>query len=77
MNAGVKLIQEVASKSDTNAGDGTTTTTLMTQTLVNKGMRAVTSGVNPMPLRRGMVDAVKELVAKIKEVGTGAPIGPS
>jgi len=67
-NVGVKLIQEVASKSDSKAGDGTTTSTLMTQIMVNRGMRTVSAGANPVALRRGMIDAVNELVVKIKEV---------
>mmetsp|Transcript_24238 Transcript_24238/g.38371 ORF Transcript_24238/g.38371 Transcript_24238/m.38371 type:complete len:593 (-) Transcript_24238:522-2300(-) len=67
-NVGAKLIQEVASKSDKSAGDGTTTSTLMTQELVNQGMKAVTSGANPVALRRGMMAATNFLVAKIKEL---------
>lgn len=67
-NVGVKLIQEVASKSDSKAGDGTTTSTLMTQVLVNRGMRTVSAGANPVALRRGMLDTCNELVVKIKSV---------
>ena len=53
MNVGVRLVQEVASKSDSKAGDGTTTSTIMTQAIVNNGMKAVTSGVNPIALNAG------------------------
>jgi chaperonin GroEL len=67
-NVGAKLIQEVASKSDKSAGDGTTTSTLMTQEIVNQGMKAVTSGANPIALRRGMIAASKFIVDKIKEI---------
>lgn len=67
-NVGAKLIQEVASKSDKSAGDGTTTSTLMTQEIVNLGMKSVTSGANPIALRRGMIAATKFLIEKIKEL---------
>mmetsp|Transcript_8965 Transcript_8965/g.11780 ORF Transcript_8965/g.11780 Transcript_8965/m.11780 type:complete len:600 (-) Transcript_8965:46-1845(-) len=67
-NVGAKLIQEVASKSDKSAGDGTTTSTLMTQEIVNQGLKAVTSGSNPVALRRGMMAASKILVEKIKDL---------
>jgi len=66
MNIGAKLVQEVASKSDSKAGDGTTTSTLMTQELVNQGMKAVTSGVNPVALRRGIAKATKLLIAEVE-----------
>ena len=68
MNIGAKLIQEVAGKSDSKAGDGTTTTTLMTQELVNQGMKAVSSGVNPVALRRGMSKAVNALIEEVMEL---------
>ena len=71
-NVGVKLIQEVASKSDSKAGDGTTTSTLMTQVLVNRGMRTVSAGANPVALRRGMLATVRWLTTKIAEIA--API---
>lgn len=53
-NVGAKLIQEVAAKSDSTAGDGTTTSTIMTQAIVNQGMRAVSSGLNPVALNIGI-----------------------
>ncbi|KAK7241519.1 voltage-gated potassium channel [Aureococcus anophagefferens] len=65
MNIGAKLIQEVASKSDSKAGDGTTTSTLLTQELVNQGMKAVSSGVNPVALRRGMSKATDALIVEV------------
>ncbi|KAJ8610856.1 hypothetical protein CTAYLR_009127 [Chrysophaeum taylorii] len=68
MNIGAKLVQEVASKSDSKAGDGTTTSTLMTQELVNQGMKAVTSGVNPVALRRGITKATNLLIAEVEKV---------
>jgi len=68
MNIGAKLIQEVAGKSDSKAGDGTTTTTLMTQELVNQGMKAVSSGTNPVAIRRGIAAATKALIAECEKL---------
>jgi chaperonin GroEL len=67
-NVGARLIQEVASKSDSKAGDGTTTSTIMTQALVNNGMRAVTSGVSPVALNRGIRKAASIISEEIKRV---------
>lgn len=67
-NVGARLIQEVAAKSDSKAGDGTTTSTIMTQAIVNKGMRAVTSGINPVALNRGIRKAANMVSDKIKEL---------
>jgi chaperonin GroEL len=67
-NVGARLIQEVASKSDSKAGDGTTTSTLMTQEIVNQGMRAVTAGVNPVALNLGIRRAARMLAEEIKEL---------
>jgi chaperonin GroEL len=68
MNIGAKLIQEVAGKSDSKAGDGTTTTTLLTQELVNQGMKAVSSGSNPVAMRRGIQSTTAILMAKCREL---------
>jgi len=67
-NVGAKLVQEVASKSDSKAGDGTTTSTIMTQAIVNQGMRSVTAGLNPVALNIGIRKAAKLITAKIKEI---------
>lgn len=67
-NVGARLIQEVAAKSDSKAGDGTTTSTIMTQAIVNKGMRAVTSGINPVALNRGIRKAANLVSEKIIEL---------
>jgi hypothetical protein len=69
-NVGACLIQEVAAKSDSKAGDGTTTSTIMTQAIVNRGMRAVTSGLNPVALNRGIRKAAALVSAKIVELAT-------
>ncbi len=68
MNVGAKLVQEVASKSDNKAGDGTTTSTLMTQEIVNQGIRVVAAGANPVSLRNGIELAARMLSAKVKNL---------
>jgi TCP-1/cpn60 chaperonin family len=65
-NVGARLIQEVASKSDSKAGDGTTTSTIMTQAIVNLGMRAVTSGLNPVALNKGIRKAAQLVSDKVR-----------
>jgi len=67
-NVGAKLIQEVASKSDSNAGDGTTTSTIMAQAITNQGMRAVTSGINPVALNLGIRKAARVVADEIQEL---------
>lgn len=69
-NVGAKLVQEVASKSDSKAGDGTTTSTIMAQALVNNGMRAVTAGVNPVALNRGIRKAADIVSEEVKNLAT-------
>jgi len=73
-NVGAKLIQEVAAKSDSKAGDGTTTSTIMTQALVNQGMRAVTSGVSPVALNRGIRKAARIIADEITAIATVSSI---
>ena len=67
-NVGASLIQEVAAKSDSKAGDGTTTSTIMTQAIVNNGMRAVTAGINPVALNRGIRKAANLVSDRIREL---------
>ena len=71
---GAELVKEVAKKTDDVAGDGTTTATVLAQSLVHEGMKNVTAGSNPIALRRGIEKAadaiVKELVAAAKDVET-------
>ena len=69
-NVGARLIQEVAAKSDSKAGDGTTTSTIMTQAIVNNGIRAVTSGVNPVALNKGIRKAARLVADKVRDVAT-------
>jgi len=67
-NVGAKLIQEVASKSDSKAGDGTTTSTIMTQAIVNNGIKAVTSGINPVALNIGIKKAAKIVADEVRSI---------
>lgn len=66
-NLGAQLAKEVASKTGDQAGDGTTTATVLTQAIVSVGLKNVTAGANPMDLKRGMDKAVSAIVANIKE----------
>ncbi|WPC21327.1 chaperonin GroEL [Pediococcus inopinatus] len=61
-NMGAKLVSEVASKTNDIAGDGTTTATVLTQAIVNEGMKNVTAGANPVGIRRGIERATKAAV---------------
>ncbi len=65
-NIGAQMIKEVASKTGDDAGDGTTTATLLAQALINVGLKNVTSGANPMDLKRGIDKAVKVVVKHLK-----------
>lgn len=67
-NMGAQLVKEAASKTNDNAGDGTTTSTLLTQTMVNLGMRNITAGANPMILKKGIEQGVKAVVDEIKKM---------
>ena len=66
-NTGAQLVKSVASKSGDDAGDGTTTATILTQSIVNEGLKNVTAGANPMDLKRGIDKAVAKVVDYIKE----------
>ena len=65
-NAGVQLVKSVASKTGDDAGDGTTTATILTQAIVTEGLKNVAAGANPMDLKRGIDKAVNEVVGFIK-----------
>src|SRR3989440_692841 len=67
-NTGAQLLREVATKTNDVAGDGTTTATLLAQTMISEGFRNVTAGANPMALKRGIEKAVEAVVAEIKRV---------
>ncbi|MBQ6202683.1 MAG: chaperonin GroEL [Prevotella sp.] len=66
-NTGAQLVKSVASKTGDDAGDGTTTATILTQAIVTEGMKNVTSGANPMDLKRGIDKAVAAVVEYIKD----------
>ena len=66
-NMGAQLVKEVATKTNDVAGDGTTTATLLAQSMIHEGMRNVAAGANPMVLKKGIEKAVKVLVEEIKK----------
>ena len=67
-NLGAQLVKEVASRTSDAAGDGTTTATVLAQSIVHEGLKNVTAGANPMDLKRGIDMAVKAITAKLKEM---------
>ena len=71
-NMGAQLVREVASKTADIAGDGTTTATVLAQSILNEGMKAVAAGMNPMDLKRGIDKAVRVAVTEIKNISTPA-----
>jgi len=66
-NMGAQLVKEVASKTGDDAGDGTTTATVLAQSIINVGLKNVTAGANPMDLKRGIDKAVAKVVESIKD----------
>ena len=66
-NMGAQMVKEVASKTNDQAGDGTTTATVLAQAIINVGLKNVTAGANPMDLKRGIDKAVAAIVASLKE----------
>jgi len=69
-NMGAQLVKEAASKTNDAAGDGTTTATLLAKELVNAGMKSVTTGTNPMFMKRGIDRAVQAVVTELKKAKT-------
>ena len=67
-NAGAQLVKSVASKTGDDAGDGTTTATVLAQAIVREGLKNVAAGANPMDLKRGIDKAVSAVVANIKDM---------
>jgi chaperonin GroEL len=69
-NIGAQMVKEVASKTNDDAGDGTTTATVLAQAIVQVGLKNVTAGANPMDLKRGIDKAVKEVVKSLQAQST-------
>src|SRR6058998_4176166 len=67
-NMGAQMVKEVASKTSDNAGDGTTTATVLAQAIVREGMKYVAAGMNPMDLKRGIDKAVAAVVEELKKM---------
>ena len=67
-NMGAAMVREVASKTSDNAGDGTTTATVLAQAIVDEGMKFVAAGMNPMDLKRGIDKAVAAAIAELKKL---------
>jgi chaperonin GroEL len=72
-NMGAQMVKEVASKTNDQAGDGTTTATVLAQAIINVGLKNVTAGANPMDLKRGIDKAVAAVVANLKK--QSQPVG--
>ncbi|MBN2349413.1 MAG: chaperonin GroEL [Bacteroidales bacterium] len=70
-NIGAQLVKEVASKTNDDAGDGTTTATVLAQSIVSVGLKNVTAGANPMDLKRGIDKAVINVIANLKKQSHG------
>ena len=66
-NMGAQMVKEVASKTADLAGDGTTTATVLAQSIIHSGLKNVTAGANPMEIKRGIDKAVKEVIAQLKK----------
>ena len=69
-NMGAQMVREVASRTNDEAGDGTTTATVLAQSIIREGMKSVAAGKNPMDLKRGIDLAVKKVVENIKSIST-------
>ncbi|MFP5483256.1 MAG: TCP-1/cpn60 chaperonin family protein, partial [Gammaproteobacteria bacterium] len=67
-NMGAQMVKEVASKTSDNAGDGTTTATVLAQAIVKEGMKFVAAGMNPMDLKRGIDKAVTAAISELREL---------
>jgi len=73
-NMGAQLVKEAASKTNDIAGDGTTTSTLLTQAIVNAGMANITAGTNSMILRRGLELALEKVVVELRKMAKKVPL---
>ena len=69
-NMGAQMVKEVAEKTSDNAGDGTTTATVLAESIYREGLKNVTAGANPMALKRGIEKAVERIVEELKKLST-------
>ena len=69
-NMGAQMVKEVASQTSDQAGDGTTTATVLAQAIVNEGLKSVAAGMNPMDLKRGIDKAISSAVEEVKKLST-------
>jgi len=76
LNLGARLLREAASKTHDLAGGGTSTATVIAQSIIKEGMKVVTSGANPMQLKSGIDKAVEAVINRIKSKSKGIEIGP-
>jgi len=67
-NMGAQLVKEVASKTQDDAGDGTTTATILAQAIINEGLKNITAGASPIAIKHGIIKAIDEAVKYIKEI---------
>src|SRR5690606_11688718 len=67
-NMGAQMVKEVASKTADDAGDGTTTATILAQSIITTGLKNVAAGANPMDLKRGIDKAVSAVVGELKSI---------
>jgi chaperonin GroEL len=70
LNMGAQMVKEVAEKTSDNAGDGTTTATILAESIYREGLKNVTAGSNPMDLKRGIEKAVERVVEELKKLST-------
>src|SRR3954469_12250566 len=71
-NMGAQMVKEVATKTSDVAGDGTTTATVLAQAIFREGLKSVTSGINPMAIKKGIDKAVEGVVAELKKLSVRA-----
>src|SRR5258705_10499590 len=69
-NMGAQMVKEVATKTSDNAGDGTTTATVLAQAIFREGLKNVTAGANPMAIKRGIDKAVTAVIEELKRIST-------
>src|SRR6476469_9528709 len=67
-NMGARMVREVAAKTSDVAGDGTTTATVLAESIFNEGLRSVVSGVNPVQMKQGMEKAVADITERLKKM---------